>query len=77
MSRQQQQKEREDVPRISVDTLHDWERIKASYTKAAMTELEERLNHPKEGGGKRSESEKETLRAHLRKVRTGRYVTAA
>lgn len=66
MSRQQQQKEREDVPRISVDTLHDWERIKTSYTDAAMGELEERLNDPKEG---RSEEEKEVLRAHMRKVR--------
>lgn len=71
MSRQQQQqqKEREDVPRISVDTLHDWERIKTSYTQAAMAELEERLNGPKEGGGKRTEEEKENLRAHMQKVR--------
>lgn len=70
MSRQQQQREREDVPRISVDTLHDWERVKASYTDAAMSELEERMNGGKEGGGTRSEGEKEILRAHLRKVRT-------
>lgn len=69
MSRQQQQREREDVPRISVDTLHDWERVKASYTDAAMSELEERMNGGKEGGGRRSEGEKEILRAHLRKVR--------
>ena len=74
MSRQQQQQEREDVPRISVDTLHDWERIKASYSDAAMAELEERLNDSKEVGGRKTEAEKEVLRAHLRKVR-GRYVS--
>lgn len=33
--------ERVDVPRIAVDTLHDWERIKASYAEAAMQELED------------------------------------
>ncbi len=33
--------DREDVPRISVDSLADWERIKASYAQAAMGELEE------------------------------------
>lgn len=57
--------QREDVPRISVDTLHDWERIKKSYSDAAMTELEERM--AKEGRFKKDE-DKEALRAYLRKV---------
>ena len=39
------QGDREDVPRISVDSLADWERIKASYAEAAMNELEESYVH--------------------------------
>lgn len=57
------------MPRISVDTLHDWERIKTSYTNAAMGELEARLSDTNEEGGTRTEEEKEVLRAHMRKVR--------
>ncbi|KAI0338175.1 hypothetical protein BDW22DRAFT_1363309 [Trametopsis cervina] len=53
--------EREDVPRIAVDTLHDWERIKASYTEAAMQELEDSMKKEK-----KDEHSKEVLRAHLR-----------
>lgn len=35
------QHEREDVPRISVDSLQDWGRIKLSYVEAATKELED------------------------------------
>ena len=38
---EQAQHEREDVPRIAIDSLQDWERIKASYTQVAVKELEE------------------------------------
>jgi len=34
---------REDVLRISVDTVHDWNRIKRNYSKAALTLLDETL----------------------------------
>jgi hypothetical protein len=35
------QHEREDVPRITVESLQDWERIKLSYVEAARKELED------------------------------------
>ncbi|KZT03421.1 uncharacterized protein LAESUDRAFT_738283 [Laetiporus sulphureus 93-53] len=35
--------QREDISRISVDTVQDWQRIKANYTRAAMAILDEEL----------------------------------
>ncbi|PSS29855.1 hypothetical protein PHLCEN_2v2648 [Hermanssonia centrifuga] len=52
--------QREELPRISVDSLHDWERIKASYTDAAMATFETRV-------ASRSEADKKLLRKHLQK----------
>lgn len=54
--------QREEVPRISVDALYNWERIKNSYTKAAHASLEGRI-------ASRSDADKKLLRAHLQKVR--------
>ncbi|KAI0799874.1 hypothetical protein BC629DRAFT_205218 [Irpex lacteus] len=54
--------DREDVPRISVDSLADWERIKASYAQAAMGELEESMKKDK-----KDEASKEVMRGHLRR----------
>jgi hypothetical protein len=34
---------REDVPRISVDTVHDWNRIKHNYSAAALILLDQTL----------------------------------
>lgn len=34
---------REDVPRISVDTVHDWNRIKHNYVEAALSLLDQTL----------------------------------
>ncbi|KAI0084635.1 hypothetical protein BDY19DRAFT_898225 [Irpex rosettiformis] len=55
------QADREDVPRISVDSLADWERIKTSYAEAAMNELEQSYKERKD------EASKEIMRGHLRK----------
>ncbi|THG98481.1 hypothetical protein EW026_g3712 [Hermanssonia centrifuga] len=52
--------QREELPRISVDSLHDWERIKASYTDAATATFETRV-------ASRSEADKNLLRKHLQK----------
>ena len=52
---------REEFPRISVDNLRDWERIRNDYTGAAHSILESRL------GGK-SETEKRMLRGQLQRV---------
>lgn len=52
---------REEFPRISVDSLRDWERIKNGYTGAAHSLLESRL------GGK-SETERRMLRGQLQRV---------
>ncbi|GBE82557.1 hypothetical protein SCP_0409410 [Sparassis crispa] len=35
--------QREDITRISVDTLQDWQRVKANFTDAALTVLDEQL----------------------------------
>ena len=34
---------REDVQRVSVDTIHDWKRIKSSFSSAAFAALDEVL----------------------------------
>ncbi|KAH9890703.1 hypothetical protein C8Q73DRAFT_793129 [Cubamyces lactineus] len=51
--------QREDLPRISVETLDDWRRIKRNYTIAALTALDEQLS-----GGSSAE-DREALLAHL------------
>ena len=58
------EQEREDVPRVAVDSLHDWARIRMSYTDAAMAQLEARL-----AGTRRTPAEQERLRSMLEKVR--------
>ncbi|KAJ8456577.1 hypothetical protein ONZ51_g12040 [Trametes cubensis] len=51
--------QREDLPRISVETLDDWRRIKRNYTIAALTALDEQLS------GSSSTEDREALLAHL------------
>jgi hypothetical protein len=34
---------REDLPRITVDSISDWRRIQASYTASAIKQLDEQL----------------------------------
>ncbi|KAI0328089.1 hypothetical protein GY45DRAFT_1326747 [Cubamyces sp. BRFM 1775] len=51
--------QREDLPRISVETLDDWRRIKRNYTIAALTALDEQLS------GSSSAEDREALLAHL------------
>ncbi|KAH9951410.1 hypothetical protein B0H21DRAFT_718909 [Amylocystis lapponica] len=48
-----------DLSRISVDSLQDWERIKANYANAALTLLDEQLV------GSSSKVKKDTLLKHL------------
>ena len=55
--------EHESIPRISVDSLEDWYRIKESYTKAAMDSLERRV-----ASTPRSTQDIEKLRQHLKLV---------
>ena len=54
--------QREDLPRISVETLDDWRRIKRNYTVAALAALEEQLS------GNNSEEDRQVLLAHLHRV---------
>lgn len=54
--------QREDLPRISVETLDDWRRIKRNYTIAALTALDEQLS------GNNSSEDREVLLAHLHRV---------
>ncbi|KAI0747696.1 hypothetical protein C8Q80DRAFT_1168124 [Daedaleopsis nitida] len=51
--------QREDIPRISVETLDDWRRIKRNYTLAALSALEEQLN------GNSSAEDRQILLTHL------------
>ena len=55
--------QREDLPRISVETLDDWRRIKRNYTLSALTALDEQLS------GNNSAEDRQVLLAHLHRVR--------
>lgn len=59
------EQEREDVPRVAVDSLHEWERIRRSYADAARQQLEARL-----AGSRRTPAEQERLRKTLDEVCT-------
>ncbi|PIL30465.1 hypothetical protein GSI_07164 [Ganoderma sinense ZZ0214-1] len=51
--------QREDIPRISVETLDDWRRIKRNYSNAALAALDEHLS-PND-----SQQHRQLLLAHL------------
>lgn len=53
--------QREDLPRIAVDTLHDWQRVKTSYTNAALATFEKRT-------ASHTPAERDALKVHLYKV---------
>ena len=53
---------REDVQRISVDTINDWKRIKSNFSSAAFTALDEII----ETGG--SSIDKDALLPHIDQV---------
>lgn len=55
--------QREEIPRIAVDSLEDWYRIKESYTKATMGAFEKRV-----ASTPRSTQDIERLREHLKQV---------
>ncbi|KAK7681977.1 hypothetical protein QCA50_014940 [Cerrena zonata] len=54
---------REDLPRISIDSLHDWTRIRTSYTNAATSALNTRL-----ASSHVDDKRAEALRAHMNKL---------
>lgn len=55
---------REDLPRISIDSLHDWNRIRTSYMNAATSALDSRL-----ASSRVDNKRAEALRAHMNKVK--------
>lgn len=55
--------QREDLPRISVDSMQDWQRVKESYSSVALSILEEELSSVK------SPSEAAALRTHVQQVK--------
>lgn len=57
------------IPRISVDSLEDWQRIKDSYAAAAMESLDRRV-----ASTPRSTKDIERLRENLKQVSWG-YLT--
>lgn len=61
--------QREELPRIAVDSLRDWERIKNSYTTAAYASLEQRMV-----AVGRTEADKQKLRGQLERVRAALYM---
>ena len=56
--------QREDLPRISVETLDDWRRIKRNYTIAALNALDEQL------GPNSAPADRAALLAHVHRVRS-------
>ena len=53
---------REDIPRISIDTLRDWHRIKASLSKAVLEQFDQAT---RQSG---LESERASLLPHVQQV---------
>lgn len=54
--------QREELPRISVDSLQDWQRVKESYASVALSILEEEL------ASTGSSPEASILRNHVQQV---------
>jgi hypothetical protein len=54
--------EREELPRIAVDSIQDWQRIKSSYLAAAVSQLDEQLS----SSGR--VSERDAFLAHITEV---------
>ena len=54
---------REDLPRISIDSLHDWNQIRTSYVNAATSALDTRLAEARV-----DKKRAELLKAHMNKV---------
>ena len=55
--------QREDIPRISAESLDDWQRIKRNYTLAALNALDEQL---KASNG--TPEDRQVLLAHVHQV---------
>ena len=53
----------DDMARISLDSIHDWHRLKSNYTAAALHALDDEL------AAARSSAERGALLAHLHQVR--------
>jgi hypothetical protein len=56
---------REDIPRISIDSLRDWHRIKANFTEAVFEQFDQRLRR------NGLESERASLVPHIQQVLVG------
>lgn len=55
---------REDIPRVSVDSVQDWKQVRGNYEKAALSKLEEQVML------RGITAEKEAVKAHLQQVCT-------
>jgi hypothetical protein len=53
---------REDIPRISIDSLQDWRRIKAKFSKAILEQFDQAI---RQSG---LESERAALLPHVQQV---------
>jgi hypothetical protein len=53
---------REDIPRISIDTLRDWHRIKTNFSKAVLEQFDQAI---RQSG---LESERASLLSHVQQV---------
>ena len=53
----------DDMARISLESIHDWHRLKSNYTTAALRAFDDELK------GARSTAERDALLAHLHQVR--------
>ncbi|KII88816.1 hypothetical protein PLICRDRAFT_639208 [Plicaturopsis crispa FD-325 SS-3] len=54
---------REDLPRISVESIQDWKRVKANYRSAALSQFDLVL----ESSSSKAQSERDAILAHLNK----------
>jgi hypothetical protein len=61
---------REDIPRISIDTLRDWHRIKANFSKAVLEQFDQVI---RQSG---LESERASLLPHVQQVPIGCFFQA-
>ncbi|KJA27338.1 hypothetical protein HYPSUDRAFT_131263 [Hypholoma sublateritium FD-334 SS-4] len=61
---------REDIPRVSVDSVQDWKQVRGNYEKAALSKLEEQVML------RGMTAEKEAIKAHLQQFVEKTFILA-
>jgi len=60
---------REELPRVSLESIQDWQKMRANYKEAALTSLRAQIS------ARGVAKEQDALLAHLEQVRTTMHVS--